>query len=100
MAAISATGTATWFAYIGLYDEDEPSSVADTVATYDSEDILYTTGGHQHGTVEPWRPITYQLDVKASRRVTSAQELRFVRSSDAASIYTFSCIARACVKLS
>ena len=100
IAPQSATGVATWFTYIGLYDEDELSSIADAVATYDSEDILFTSGGHQHGAIEPLRPYTEQLNVRVKRRITSAQQLRMVRSSDAGSIFSFSCVARACIRYS
>jgi len=92
-------GTAQCFNYIGVYDEDESSSLADVVATYDSEDILWTWGSGQVSTIEAIRPTTVVVDVRVKRRLTSAQEIRLVSSASAADIISYNCVLRALVDL-
>ncbi len=87
------------FMYIGLYDEDEAGSLADVVGTYDSEDILWTDGYCQPSanfdgdTSQHWG-----VDVKANRKITSANELRLVMTTTNAANQFVSGVIRACIK--
>ena len=89
------------FAYIGLYDEDEVSSLADVAATYDSEDILFTFGaslGGLAGSLSSAGNLA-QMDVKTNRKITSASEVRIVRTLGAGNAsFTFTCLLRVCVR--
>ncbi len=95
-----ATTKAAWFGNVALYDEDEASSLPDVVGTYDSEDVLYTTGGCQNGTVAEAPGARIDVDIKVSRKLTSAMELRFVRTADVANIFSITGVLRACIRYS
>ena len=93
-----ATTTETWFAYIGLYDEDEASSLADLVATYDTEDILATYGGSQFSNGSIQERFNMQVNVKANRKITSATHIRMVTTGNAGGVYQMSGVLRGLVK--
>jgi len=88
--------SASLFMYVGLYDEDEASSLADIVATYDSEEILWTGGTGNSASITNDPPM--MINIRAKRKITSASEVRFVRTASANSIYSISCILRGLVQ--
>ena len=66
-------------ALIGLFDEDEANPGVTVVATYSDEDILWT-GGIQLGSQfsnegQAWN---VEFNVKAKRKLSNGQELRFI----------------------
>ncbi len=97
---ISSEAADALFMYIGLYDEDEVSSLADVVATYDSEDILWTGGTVRSSTGNlSGNAVSHQhIDVKVARKITSAQELRLVFTTTFTTTLVVSGVLRACIK--
>ena len=93
------TTASSVFSYIGLYDEDEASTDADIVAAYQTEDILWTGGAAQGlSTVTTAPGARIDMNVKVSRKITSASQIRFVSSTAAANVWTMSGLLRACVR--
>jgi len=87
------------FMYVGLYDEDEASSLADVVATYDSEDILWTGGIVTAATgLSEDNTKIMKVDVKVARKITSAMHLRMVFTASNSNNIVVSGVLRACIK--
>jgi len=91
--------SATWFSYIGMYDEDEASSLADVVATYQTETILWTHGGRQTSVIQAWTQGAVPVHVRAKRRLTNNMEIRLVRTANVTSIVQFTCLLRGLLEL-
>ena len=91
----------TLFLYLGMYDEDETSTVGDIVAAYTTEDVLWT-GGLQYGAtgLEDNRAMHIDMHVKAKRRITSANEIRLVMTSSLSNNFSVSGVLRALVRYS
>jgi len=93
-----AAGSETIFMYIGLYDQDEGGSLADIVATYQTEDILWTGGHGQFAAQSTLPPRAFDINVKANRKITSASEVRLVRTGNAGSQFQVSGVLRGLIR--
>jgi len=100
---LAVTGSFGVFAYIGVYDADEPSLSALLADTYSDEDIMATYGhqfGHQDIGEAPGPQWDQAVDVKAMRKIRRGQELRFVVTNGGSVDIQISLVIRALVKRS
>ncbi len=89
-----------FFAYVGLYDNDELSAPANLAGTYAAEDIMATWGKEfaftDTGTVgDVWSEV---IDIKAMRKIRTGQALRFVATNSTANDAKISLVIRALVR--
>ena len=87
------------FMNMSLYDEDEASTLADIAAGYDSEITLWSDGANSGGFANTVSTHLGQINVKVSRKITSATELRFVTTSSGNGLYLISGLLRTLVQL-
>ncbi len=93
--------TATWDAYIAVYDEDEVAQDPDTVATYVHEQILWTGGGSQVlGIHESARREYFEINLRTSRRITNGMKCVLVTQASTADVFQTHVILRGLVRLS
>ena len=98
-ATLLSNDSQALFAYIGKYDEDEAGSLADVVASYTAERMLWTYGwqtlsaGHIAGS-------TTVVNVRAKARLLSKDDIRIVfTGSGTASSIQISGVLRGLLRL-
>ena len=88
------------FAYVAVYDKDDLSLDASLADTYAEEDIM-ATWGHvfpfvdSGAGIETW---SQEVDIKAMRKITSGQDLRFVATNLTPVTISMSLVLRALVR--
>ncbi len=89
------------FLAVVKYDEDEASTLVDTVAAYDTEDILWT-GGVMQGPVNinSNNRRDWEVVIKTHRRIESNTEIRLSSVATVNSHWDLTGVLRACVQYS
>jgi len=81
--------------YIAKFDEDEVSPNPLTVGTYVDEDILWNDCAAQQMSIELFGGRSYQLHVKAKRKISNKHEIRIVLGASVGGVFEFTATLRA-----